>query len=162
MDICGTHRKHPFLYCCVYSALPSNGVVQLLPAYTLSLERFYRVVAQQRVYMSQYFSHTVLPLYILPISHIRVHDKDEGFRKVTCLFPFGGPLQDGRNRNYDGLYIRICLGAPGGAQYQGRHAVWVNVTRNLTWIWNTVTPSVITATFAESLENLQHHMLHIP
>jgi hypothetical protein len=54
MDICEPHRKHLFLYCCIYSPMHSNEVIRFFPAYSLSRERVYRVVTQQRVYMSQY------------------------------------------------------------------------------------------------------------
>jgi hypothetical protein len=53
MDICEPHRKHLFLSRCIYSALHSNGNCPIV-ACILSRDCVYRVVAQQRVYMSQY------------------------------------------------------------------------------------------------------------
>jgi hypothetical protein len=73
MVIYEPHRKHLFLYCCIYSALHRNGSYPIaacvfIVAYCFGLylatsclprmspwERVYRVTAQQRVYMSQYY-----------------------------------------------------------------------------------------------------------
>jgi hypothetical protein len=41
VDICEPHRKHLFLYCCIYSALHRNQVIRLLSAYSLSRECVY-------------------------------------------------------------------------------------------------------------------------
>jgi hypothetical protein len=52
MDICEPHRKYLFLY--IYRRCITTENIRLLPAYSLSWECVYQVVAQQRVYVSQY------------------------------------------------------------------------------------------------------------
>jgi hypothetical protein len=56
MDICGQYRKRLFLYCCIYIALHSNGSYPIIACVFVVRECVYRVVAQQRVLMSQYIS----------------------------------------------------------------------------------------------------------
>jgi hypothetical protein len=67
MDICEPHRKHLFLYCCIYSALHSNGSYPIVACVSVVAGCVYRVVAQQRVYISQYYLYVYIyiHLYIL-------------------------------------------------------------------------------------------------
>jgi hypothetical protein len=53
MDIYEPHRKN-FFYC-IYSALHTNGSYPIVACVFVVAGYVYRVVIQQRVYMSQYF-----------------------------------------------------------------------------------------------------------
>jgi hypothetical protein len=102
MDICEPHRKHLFLYCCIYSALHSNGSYPIVACIFAVAECVYQVVALQWVYMSQYFYHLcwefLHPLWVTSRQYYRPGFDDtwastRGFRRwqsgmltTTALF----------------------------------------------------------------------------
>jgi hypothetical protein len=54
MYICEPNRKHIFPYCCIYNGLHSDGNYRIVACVFVAAKCVYRVVPQQRVYMSQY------------------------------------------------------------------------------------------------------------
>jgi hypothetical protein len=54
MDICELHRKHRFLYCCIYSALHNNGSYPIVACLFVVAGICLPRRCQQQVYTSQY------------------------------------------------------------------------------------------------------------
>jgi hypothetical protein len=107
VDIWGPHRKHLSSIVLFTARCIATEVIRLLPAYALSRECVYRVVAQQRVYMSQYANHMdvddLLWLTAVLLCHLQDHeDLCHGWWQTNSI------LQQFQNHYYSILNFQIC------------------------------------------------------